>query len=327
LIAVPAAGFDRARPSTLLTSSAGILRSALKLRRTFAHARPDAVVGFGGYVAIPVGLAARWLHIPVIIHEQNSVPGMTNRFLAKRARAVAVTYPQTVALFRELVRPGTTVTLTGNPVRPEVLAADGGAGRARLGIPADALVLLVFGGSRGARHINEALCAAAPELLEKFPRLHIIHAAGTDDYERTRAVIEERLRAAQGGQDLLARYHLFAYLDAIADSLAAADLALTRAGATSIAELTALGKPAILVPYPHATDDHQTKNARDLAREGGAALMEDSALTSADFMPAASALLSDAQRRDTMAKAARSFGRPDAAARLADCVEAAVPAP
>ena len=332
--AAQAAGFDRARPLTLITSSVRVLASALKLQRFFRQWRPDVVVGFGGYVAIPVGLAARWSRprIPVVVHEQNSVPGMTNRFLARSARVVALTYPQSAKLLRDPASGRTArVIVTGNPVRPEVLAADGARGRACLGLSAEALVLLVFGGSRGARHINEALIGALPELLARWPRLEIIHASGTGEYERVREATDDlacKLSASSGthtlAQALGERYHLFDYLGEIADILAAADLAVTRAGATSIAETTALGVPVVLVPFPHATDDHQTGNARDLVAAGGAVMLADADLDSADFMRTIDELLSDARRRDTMTKAARAFGRPDAASLLADCVEAAV---
>ena len=331
-IAAPAKGFDRSRPLTLLTSSLVIFKSALVLRRHFKKWRPDVVVGFGGYVAIPVGLAARFQRkqIPIVVHEQNSVPGMTNRFLARRARLIAVTYPQSVALFRtqrakhDPLGPRLKVMVTGDPVRPEVLAGDGKRGRRRLKIKAGALVVLVFGGSRGARHLNEATIRVLPELLERYPQLHVIHASGPVEHKQVQAAIDEL--AAQGGSGAKAiktRYHLFPYLDDIADILAASDLAVTRAGATSIAELTALGLPAVLVPYPHATDDHQTSNARDLVAAGGALALPDAELDDAVFMATLDELLSDRERRDTMAKAARRFGRPNAAMLLADCVEAA----
>lgn len=331
-IAAPAKGYDRSRPLTLLTSSFLILRSALALRRHFKEWRPDVVVGFGGYVAIPVGLAARFQRkqIPIVVHEQNSVPGMTNRFLARRARVIAITYPQSALLFRAQRAkhdpPGShpNIVVTGDPVRPEVLAGDGRRGRRRLKIKVKELVLLVFGGSRGARHLNEATIRVLPELLERYPQLHVIHASGPGEHEQVRSAIEEL--TSHGGPEakaIKARYHLFPYLDDIADILAAADLAVTRAGATSIAEVTALGLPVLLVPYPHATDDHQTGNARDLVAAGGALALPDAELDDAVFMATLDELLSDAERRDTMAKAARRFGRPDAALLLADCVEAA----
>jgi len=307
-VAAPAAGFDRARPWTLLTSSLKIARSAWKLRRFFTQWRPEAIVGFGGYVAVPVGLAARLVRppVPVVVHEQNSVPGMTNRFLARHACAVALTYPQTAEHFG-----GRRVVLTGDPVRPEIRGADPVRGRARLGIPPEALMLLVFGGSRGARHINEALVRELPELLAADPALHIVHAAGPEEVESVR----EQTRTAP------ARYHLFAYLDDIADVMAAADLALTRAGATTIAELTALGIPALLVPFPYATGDHQTSNARDLVRAGAAVMLPDDQLDGPEFADILRELLADGHGRDTMARAAQSLRGHDAAESLADLVE------
>jgi UDP-N-acetylglucosamine--N-acetylmuramyl-(pentapeptide) pyrophosphoryl-undecaprenol N-acetylglucosamine transferase len=200
---------------------------------------------------------------------------------------------------------------TVNPVRDEVLRADCARGRAVFGLPEEAVVLLAFGGSRGARHLNEALLRVAPGLLAKRERLHIVQVAGPLEYE-------DVLRARDA---LLAanRYQVHAYLDNLPDALAAADVAVTRAGATTIAELTALGLASVLVPYPYATDDHQTKNAAALAAQGGARLVADSALDSAAFETALGELLADESLRATMATRARARShRPAARPLLAD---------
>jgi UDP-N-acetylglucosamine--N-acetylmuramyl-(pentapeptide) pyrophosphoryl-undecaprenol N-acetylglucosamine transferase len=271
------------------------------LRRT----RPDVVVGFGGYVSIPVGFAARLTSTPLVLHEQNSVPGMANATLSRWADAVGVTYPESVQLLRRPDR----AHVTGNPVRPAVLASTRSAGRERLGLADDAVVLLVFGGSRGARHLNSALVDLRDRLMA-IHDLHVVHVAGRAEYQAVREALE------QAGGDAGGRWHLLDYLDDMGLALAAADLVVARAGATSIAEITALGLPAVLVPYPYATDDHQTKNARACVENGAAVLVADSELDEERFGDELVALLGDPQRRATMAAASRELGRPDAAERV-----------
>lgn len=300
-----AKGFDRARPLTLITSSLLIARSTLTAWRWFGQRRPDVVIGFGGYVSIPVGAAALLRRIPLVLHEQNSVPGMANRLLSRWASAVAVTYPESASLMKRPER----VTVTGNPVRPAVLSADGARGRASLGVPSDATMLLVFGGSRGARHLNSALVALRDGLLGHSD-LHIVQIAGPAEGDSVRAALD----AAGGGAG---RWQVLDYLDGMGDALAAADLVIARAGATSIAEITVLGRPAVLVPYPFATDDHQTKNGRALANHSAAVLVSDADLDGPVFAREVFRLLGDAGTRATMSAASRALGLPDAAARVA----------
>ncbi len=181
-----ASGFDRARPWTLVTSSLRIAASTFRAWRWLGAERPDAVIGFGGYVSIPVGLAAALRRVPLVLHEQNSVPGIANRFLSRFASAIAVTYEESASRFTHPDR----VVLTGNPVRRAVLDADRTRGRRALGLPADAPVLLVFGGSRGARHLNTALVALRDRLLS-VPGLQIIHVAGkARGFERSGGAVQ-----------------------------------------------------------------------------------------------------------------------------------------
>lgn len=303
-----ASGFDRARPWTLLTSSLGILRSATKAYRHFAADRPDVIVGFGGYVSIPVGLAARWSGIPLVLHEQNAVPGLTNRFLAKHATTVCVTYPETS---QSLGVSEEHVAVTGNPVRDSVLGADRTRGLHELNITdPDAVVVLVFGGSRGARHLNAAVVSIAPQILAAANgHAHVVHATGALEFE---AVVD--LLSAHGTD--LDRYTVVPYIDSMGDVMAATDLAVCRAGATTIAELTALGIGAILVPYPFATDDHQTKNAAAMVSSGAALTFGDADLDSPEFGSTLVRLLNDRGARDTMARASSELGRPHAADEL-----------
>ena len=310
---LPAAGFDRARPWTLLTSSLRIAASTIRAWKWLDTERPDAVLGFGGYVSIPVGLAAVMRGVPLILHEQNSVPGLANRVLSRWADAVGVTYEESVSLMAHPDR----VVATGNPVRPAVMGSSRHAGREKLALPAEATVLLVFGGSRGARHLNSALVGLSQRLL-LIPELQVIHVAGKAEVETVRAALES------AGGDGGGRWRVLDYLDDMGSALAASDLVVARAGATSIAEIIALGLPAVLVPYPYATDDHQTKNAATMVLHGAAELVADADLDGERFGDALMELLGDPTRRASMSAASRALGRPDAAERVAALVHQAI---
>lgn len=301
-----AAGYDRARPLTLFTSVIRLVGSAVKAVRILRDRAPGVVIGFGGYVSIPVALAAIILRVPLVLHEQNSVPGMANRFLSRWAAAVGVTYEESIGFLSA----SAGAAVTGNPVRGSVLAADRERARAALGVSGDETVLLVFGGSRGARHLNTALVSLRERLLA-VPDVHIVHVAGSAEA----ASVREALSAA-GGDD--GRWDVLEYVEDMGSMLAASDLVVARAGATSIAEITALGLPAVLVPYPYATDDHQTRNAATMVAHGAACLVADADLDDAGFGDTVVELLGDHGRRATMAAASRALGRPDAAQRVAE---------
>lgn len=313
---LPAAGFDRARPWTLVTSSLRIALSTVRAWRWMGKERPDVVIGFGGYVSLPVGAAALLRGVPLVLHEQNSVPGMANRVLSRWAKAVGVTYDESRTALK---RPERAV-LTGNPVRANVLTSNREVGRKNLGLAENDLVLLVFGGSRGARHLNSALVAIAPRLLA-IDGLRVIHVTGAGEYERVREAFD-----AVGG-DPSGRWTILDYLDGMGDAIAAADLVVARAGATSIAELTVLGAPCVLVPYPYATDDHQTTNAAAMVERGAAVLVADAELDDSRFGDELAALLGDAARRATMSAASRELGRPDAAARVVRLARGVIESP
>lgn len=304
-VGVRAAGFDRGNPLTLITSSVRILVSVLRAGGLLRQHRPDVVLGFGGYVSLPVGLAAALHRVPLVVHEQNSVPGLANRILSRWARAVGVTYEESLRYLRHPDR----AVVTGNPVRGTVLAADRERGRRSFGLATDAVVLLVFGGSRGARHINDTLVSLAPELMA-IPSLEVLHSAGRIESES----VASRVTAILGGHT--SRYHVVDYIEAMGDAIAASDLIVSRAGATSIAEITAIGRAAVLVPYPFATDDHQTLNARAVAESGGAVVIADDELGSERFRKTILDLLDDEQQRAAMSRASAALGRPDAADRV-----------
>lgn len=304
-VAVKARGFDRSNPVSLVTSSFVILGSLFRAHRILRSFAPDVVVGFGGYVSLPVGLAAVMRRIPLALHEQNSVPGLANRVLSRWASAIGVTYEGSL---RHLRKPE-GARVTGNPVREAILKADRGRGREALGLDPDAKVLLVFGGSRGARHVNDAFVTLAPVLMGD-PSLHVLHAAGRIEA----ASVDERVAQALGGAS--ERYRVVEYIDAMGDAIAAADLIVARAGATSIAEITAIGRAAVLVPYPYATDDHQTLNARAVDDAGAAVVIADREIDDEKFAQVVTGLLSDERQRDEMARASAALGRRDAASRV-----------
>jgi len=264
--------------------------------RVIARRRPDVVMGVGGFSSGPVVLAAAIRRVPTLVLEQNAMPGMTNRLLAPWVRAAAVTYEQTLPFF------GNRGFVSGNPVREEFFRSTNG------GRPSTENTLLVLGGSQGAHAINVAMTAAAARLLEREPALALVHQTGPRDL----AVVRQEY--ARAGIPARAE----AFFDAMAQEMFGADLVISRAGATTLAELAAAGRPALLVPFPAATDDHQRRNAEVLVDAGAAAMIEEKNLSPDRLADAAADLVGDRARRDRMADAMRTFARPDAAARIVD---------
>lgn len=311
--AFEASGFDRSRPWTLVSGLYKIQKSTRAAKRWFAEIKPDVVVGFGGYVSVPVTRAAGELGIPVVIHEQNSVMGMSNKHLAKCADAVCLTY----GITEKDVADASKVHLTGNPVRREVFSATRAQGRKRLGIPEDARMLLVFGGSLGARHINETIARLAPELLSRKD-LYVVHVCGPKGLDETNALLDEAL--ADEDADAKERYITMGYEDEMPKTLAATDAIVSRAGATSLAEISARAIPALLVPYPFATADHQTTNARAYVDAGAAFIVADAELESEGFTEKLFALVDDENVRESMSLSAKALETESAADKLADVV-------
>lgn len=293
-------GFQRAWTWKNLTFPIALMRGLMQSWRLTGAIRPDVVVGTGGYVAGPVGLAA-WLRgIPLVVQEQNAYVGVTNRLLSPLADAVHVAFPEAQSAL-----PSGRTHLSGNPIRPALLEADTDAARTRYGITSRDTVLLVTGGSLGSAALNEALYAHHDALLEAFPHLHLWWQTGTryyDDLDR-RTTAHPRLR-------------LMEYIDRMDEAYAVADLALCRAGALTCSELLATATPAVLVPSPNVVADHQTKNARSLRDVGAAELLPESDLQD-HLLDTLHPLLSDAERRAALAKAARTHAKPDAARTIA----------
>ena len=246
--------------------------------------------------------------MPVVVHEQNSVMGMANKFLAKRAASVALTYE----VAGKDVADASKLVVTGNPVRASIASATRAEGRLMLGVPEDATMLVVFGGSLGARHINQAVCALKSRLLA-VDDLYVVHITGPKEYD---SVVECLALSKEESR----RWTVMAYQDRMPETLAAADCAISRAGATSLAEISALGLPALLVPFPYATEDHQTTNAKAYVASGAAFMLPDDALDSEEFSEKLFALIEDESVRGAMRKAASGFETQDAAAKLAEVV-------
>jgi UDP-N-acetylglucosamine--N-acetylmuramyl-(pentapeptide) pyrophosphoryl-undecaprenol N-acetylglucosamine transferase len=293
-------GLDRRRPVraalALLLAAGATLRAVRLLRRL----RTDAVLGGGGYVAGPVGLAARLLRLPLVLTEADSHLGVTNRVLAPFAKRVFLAFP----IEKRRLRRSRWV-VSGRPVPLATGRADRAAARVRFGIGPHELCVLVFGGSLGARRLNDA----AVEAFGAASPCAVLHASGRRDHDDLRRRLDELGPPPH--------YHLYAYIEPFADALAAADLVVARAGG-SVMELAAAGLPAVLVPYPYATADHQTANARFIEQAGAAVVVPDAELDGPRLAREVGTLLGAPQRLTAMAKAARAVARPDAAERIAD---------
>jgi UDP-N-acetylglucosamine--N-acetylmuramyl-(pentapeptide) pyrophosphoryl-undecaprenol N-acetylglucosamine transferase len=269
--------------------------SFLEAWQAISRRRPDVVMGVGGFSSGPVVMAAALRRIPTLVLEQNAVPGLTNRLLAPWVRAAAVTYEQTLSYF------GSRGFISGNPVRAEFFQNSNVDVRSSKNI-------LVLGGSQGAHALNVAMTAAAPRLVQRQAGLGLVHQTGSRDLATVRDAY------ARAGIDARAE----PFFDAMAQEMAAAGLVISRAGATTLAELAAAGRPALLVPFPAATDDHQRRNAELLVNAGAAAMLEEKDLTAERLADTAATLVGDVDRRARMAAAIRTFARPDAAARIVD---------
>ena len=309
-------GFDRSRPWTMVSALVKTARARKRVKSEFERdGVPAAAIGFGAYVSLPLADAARSCGVPLVIHEQNSVPGMANKVLAKHAAVLALTYPSSRERFGSHVGPQTEVVVCGNPVRRSVLAPTREEGRAKLGLPGDAVVLLVFGGSLGALHLNKTLVRLKGELLGR-PGLHVVHATGKRDFEEISADLALTAEEAE-------RWRLVPYIEDMGSCLAAADAVLSRSGASSAAEIAARCVPSILVPYPYATENHQAINAAYLGDAGAAVVVPDADIDGPAFDAELLSLVDDADRRAAMRRALEGLGVADAARRLADAVEAA----
>ncbi len=285
-------------PFDLLANFGAFLAALGIVRRE----KPDVVLGTGGYVSAPVVLAAWLTRRPVLLQEQNAVPGLTNRLLARVADEVHVAFTESRGWFARKDR----LKLSGNPVRRMILSGDRKQALARFGLSEQMPTVFVFGGSRGARRINEATLDAMARLKAALPAQFILQT-GKEDFAWARDRAEKEQLPVT----------VVPYLTHIHEAYAAADLVVCRAGAMTLAEIAACGVPAILVPYPFAAYDHQVTNAQNLAERGGAVMIQDSALTGERLATEIERLIKDRATLVRMSANARRFARPDAAERIA----------
>lgn len=303
-------GFKRSLTPENLVRGAQAFGGVMKAMGIVRRFKPDVAVGTGGYVCGPILLASSLMGIPTLIQEQNVMPGVTNRLLARFVSCIAMGTKEAAEHFPKGKR-----VFTGNPIREEVMRARSEDGKKLFGFDPKAKTVLVSGGSRGARSINRAMVGVLAHYAGR-DGVQILHVTGKAGYDDTM----ERLQEA--GVDLAAAGNLFVepYLYNMPQALACADVAVFRAGAIGIAELTARGVPSVLIPYPFAAANHQEMNARAIATAGAARMILDRELTSERLLSVLAELLSEDAKLRRMAKAAKKLGRPKAADEIASRV-------
>ena len=307
LVTLAGKGIPRSISFGAVKAVGSLARGVWQARRLLRRERPKVVLSLGGFAAVPCAVAARFRRIPVVIHEQNAVPGSANRLISKWAKAAAVSFPDT---------PLANAVVTGNPVRPEMLAVDRTRDRAEarraLDIDAEKTLVVVTGGSLGALRINRAAIAAASVWADRDDVV-IHHVIGHRDWDELAAD-----RAAIGG---VVDYRPVEYEHDMPTVFAAADVVVSRAGASTTAELAVVGIPSILVPLPGAPGDHQTANAQALVSAGGAVLVPDHQLDGERLVHELARLVDDRHDLTAMGAAAAGVGRRDAADQVARLME------
>ncbi|KKK39655.1 UDP-diphospho-muramoylpentapeptide beta-N-acetylglucosaminyltransferase [Mesobacillus campisalis] len=269
-----------------------------KILREF---KADIVIGTGGYVCGPVVYAAAKLGIPTIIHEQNSIPGLTNKFLSRYVDRIGICFKEAENYF-----PKDKVVLTGNPRASEVVGQDGVKGRISAGLKINQPAVLIFGGSRGAKPLNEAVLKSLTELGSK--PYQVLYITGEVHYDEVKSEVE----LIGNPENVIIK----PFIHNMPEVLAGIDLTVARAGATTLAELTSLGIPSILIPSPYVTDNHQEKNALALSSHGAALLLPERELTGPKLVDQIDSILMDQEKLTQMKQAAKQLGMPDAAERL-----------
>jgi len=302
-------GFRRKASLDFLRASIRASRGFLKASEFMKVFLPHIVVGCGGAVSAPVVMAARYHKIPTLIHEQNVIPGLTNRLLSRFARVIAVSFEDSRAYFPRRRR----VECTGNPIRQGVLNVSREEAFSTFDLDSRRKTLTVFGGSQGARAINEAVIFSYP--LIKDEDIQILHLTGEGDYP----YVSRRMSSIRKPDDRVI-YRAIPYLDRMGLAYAVSDLVIARAGATTVAELTAWGCPALLVPYPYAPSAHQEKNAKALKSAGAAEIISNKNLNGEKLASAISKFLFNEELLDRMGQNMKNLGRPEAGRRLAELV-------
>ncbi|CAH1213795.1 UDP-N-acetylglucosamine--N-acetylmuramyl-(pentapeptide) pyrophosphoryl-undecaprenol N-acetylglucosamine transferase [Paenibacillus plantiphilus] len=286
---------------TVMRFLKGVRRSKQLLRKF----KPDVVVGTGGYVCGPVVYAAAKLGIPTLIHEQNADPGLTNKFLARYAGCVAVSFKESLPRFNAAKR----IVNTGNPCATNVVRAIADNGYQSLGLQSGSRIVLMVGGSRGAKAMNDAMVDMVP-LLGRLPDVHFVFVTGESYYDGTM----ERMKRVM--PRISNNIHPLPYLHNMPEVLGAATLIVSRSGASSIAEITALGIPSILIPSPNVTNNHQEANARSVAQSGAAEMIIEKNLSGESLFEHIYSIMTDEQRLSTMSEASLKLGMPQSASMI-----------
>ncbi len=287
----------------MIKAVAEIVLTALDARRILKDLTPDIVIGVGGYSSGAIVLIAGLRSIPTMVHEQNSVPGLTNKLLGKIATRVCVTYHESITYF-----PMGKTFLTGNPIRGKILKGDRGAACRLFSLAEDTFTVFIFGGSSGARSINRAMVDALNHLTDLRDNIQFLHQTGDRDFENIR---EAYRKAGMKGT-------VAPFIYQMAEAYAVADVVVSRAGATTLAEITALGKPAILVPYPYAAGRHQEFNAVKLREIGAAFMVPDDEIRGETLANNIRELYENEALRAEMRRSSQGLGRPDACGRIVD---------
>ncbi|MEN2452160.1 undecaprenyldiphospho-muramoylpentapeptide beta-N-acetylglucosaminyltransferase [Bacillus licheniformis] len=299
--AIEITGFKRKLSFENVKTVMRFLKGVKECKEELKRFKPDAVIGTGGYVCGPVVYAASKLGIPTIIHEQNSLPGLTNKFLSKYVDKVAICFDEAKTHF-----PAEKVVFTGNPRASEVVSIKGGRSLTALGLAEGKKTVLIFGGSRGAAPINEAVIAMQNELKKRD--YQVLYVTGEVHYDKVTAALEKEGAAPN--------MVVQPFLHQMPEYLKAFDVVVGRAGATTIAEITALGIPSVLIPSPYVTANHQEVNARSLGEQNAAVVLKESELNGDRLIQAIDHILQDEKTLEEMKIRAKSLGVPDAAERL-----------
>lgn len=294
-------GFKRKLSLDNIKTILRFLKGARDSKKMLKEFQPDIVIGTGGYVCGPVVYAAAKLNIPTIVHEQNSVPGLTNKFLSRYVNKIAICFEEAREYF-----PKQKVVFTGNPRASEVIGQDGIRGRLSTGLSTTMPAVLIFGGSRGARPINDAVVKALSEFGEK--PYQVLYITGDVHY----ADVQKEAELVGNPKNVVIK----PFIHNMPEVLAGIDLVVSRAGATTLAEITSLGIPSILVPSPYVTNNHQEKNARSLSDHGAAELLIEKDLNSKSLIQHIDKILLDQENLKMMKTKAKNLGVPDSADRL-----------
>ncbi|MGM0873565.1 MAG: undecaprenyldiphospho-muramoylpentapeptide beta-N-acetylglucosaminyltransferase [Bacillota bacterium] len=299
--AIEITGFKRKLSFENVKTISRFLKGVSLSKKYLKDFKPDVVIGTGGYVCGPVVYAASKLKIPTVIHEQNSLPGITNKFLSRYVDKVAICFEDAKNYF-----PEHKVVLTGNPRASEVLGQDAEKGRRSLGLQANRKTVLIFGGSRGAKAINDAVLQMIPSLKDKS--YQVVYVTGEVHYEK----VMEEMKSLKDSSHIIIK----PFIHNMPEVLSGVELIVSRAGATSLAEITALGIPSILIPSPYVTANHQEKNARSLSDHHAAIMLKEQELNGSLLLSQIEEILLNENKLTEMKQASKKLGIPDAASRL-----------